>query len=265
MRKIQAAFDALQGKKALIPFVTAGDPNLKTTLAIMHSMVQNGADLIELGIPFSDPMADGPVIQRADKRALAQQVSLKDVLGLVSQFREINIHTPIVLMGYLNPILTMGYQDFAVVAQKAGVDGVLTVDCPYEEIDDLYQALQEHNIDCIFLISSDTPTERIDQICARASGFLYYISLKGVTGSTSLDVEQVARKIIQLRQRTTLPIGVGFGIKDSKTAAVVAQVADAVVVGSYFVEAIEAHANDEAKVVGELVAKFKAAMINGCN
>lgn len=264
MSRIQAAFNALQGKKALIPYVTAGDPNLNTTLDIMHSMVKNGADVIELGVPFSDPMADGPVIQRAAERALVHNVCLKDILNLVAEFRVTNADTPIVLMGYLNPILAMGYQEFASAAQKAGVDGVLTVDCPSEEIEDLHQALKKENVDCIFLISPSTPTERIEQISARASGFLYYVSLKGVTGSASLDIAQVARKIAHLREHTNLPIGVGFGIKDSKTAAAIAQVADAVVVGSRIVEAIEASPNNEAKVAGELVAEFKAAIINGC-
>lgn len=264
MSRIQATFEALQGKKALIPFVTAGDPSLKTTLEIMHSMVQGGADIIELGIPFSDPMADGPTIQRAAERALSQNVSLKDILALVAEFRLLNVATPIVLMGYLNPILAMEYQNFAIEAKKSGVDGVLTVDCPNEEIDGLYQALKTQGIDCVFLISPSTPTERIDEISARASGFLYYVSLKGVTGSASLDIEQVARKIAHLRERTNLPIGVGFGIKDPQTAAAIAQVADAVVVGSRIVEAIETNPNNEAKISGELVAKFKAAIMNGC-
>lgn len=260
MSRIQQAFDALGGKKALIPYITVGDPDINTTLALMHSMVENGADIIELGVPFSDPMADGPTIQRAAERALANKVSLKDVLAMVSTFRQKNTVTPVVLMGYLNPIHKMGYAEFARAASESGVDGVLTVDSPVETITTLRDALAQNGLDCIFLIAPTTSEERMAQIGQLASGFVYYVSLKGVTGSTKLDTDEVAEKISVLRRYINIPIGVGFGISDEESARKVAAVADAVIIGSRIVKEIEQNPGKEAESVGALVRKLKAAI-----
>lgn len=260
MSRIAAIFTQLGNQKALIPYITAGDPDRKTTLAMMHRMADNGADILELGIPFSDPMADGEIIQRAAERALAQHVSLNDVLDLVTQFRQHNTHTPVVLMGYLNPIHKMGYANFAQKAQQAGVDGVLTVDNPIEHIQSLQQALNACNIDCIFLIAPTTSIERIQAIAQHASGFVYYVSLKGVTGSSQLNTDDVADKLAILRQYIQLPIGVGFGISDATSAAKVAKVADAVIVGSRVVREIESHAGNEVLAVGDLIRQLKEAI-----
>ncbi|SNU79223.1 tryptophan synthase subunit alpha [Neisseria zoodegmatis] len=260
MSRIQQAFDALGGKKALIPYITVGDPDINTTLALMHSMVENGADIIELGVPFSDPMADGPTIQRAAERALANKVSLKDVLAMVSTFRQKNTVTPVVLMGYLNPIHKMGYAEFARAASESGVDGVLTVDSPVETITTLRDALAQNGLDCIFLVAPTTSEERMAQIGRLASGFVYYVSLKGVTGSTKLDTDEVAAKITVLRRYINIPIGVGFGISDEESARKVAAVADAVIIGSRIVKEIEQNPGKEAESVGALVRNLKAAI-----
>lgn len=260
MSRIQQAFDTLGGKKALIPYITVGDPDINTTLALMHSMVENGADIIELGVPFSDPMADGPTIQRAAERALANKVSLKDVLTMVSTFRQKNTVTPVVLMGYLNPIHKMGYAEFARAASESGVDGVLTVDSPVETITTLRDALAQNGLDCIFLVAPTTSEERMAQIGRLASGFVYYVSLKGVTGSTKLDTDEVAAKIAVLRRYINIPIGVGFGISDEESARKVAAVADAVIIGSRIVKEIEQNPDKEAESVGALVRNLKAAI-----
>ncbi|MDO5070714.1 MAG: tryptophan synthase subunit alpha [Neisseria zoodegmatis] len=260
MSRIQQTFDALGGKKALIPYITVGDPDINTTLALMHSMVENGADIIELGVPFSDPMADGPTIQRAAERALANKVSLKDVLTMVSTFRQKNTVTPVVLMGYLNPIHKMGYAEFAQAASESGVDGVLTVDSPVETIATLRDALAQNGLDCIFLVAPTTSEERMAQIGQLASGFVYYVSLKGVTGSTKLDTDEVAAKIAVLRRYINIPIGVGFGISDEESARKVAAVADAVIIGSRIVKEIEQNPGKEAESVGALVRNLKAAI-----
>ena len=260
MSRIQTVFQALNGRKALIPYVTAGDPDPDTTLALMHGMTKAGADIIELGVPFSDPMADGPTIQRAAERALAQGVSLNDVLAIVRRFRETNQNTPVVLMGYLNPVHKMGYETFARAAAEAGVDGVLTVDSPVETIEPLQQALQAAGLDCIFLVAPTTGEERIAQIAQRAGGFVYYVSLKGVTGSAELDTAAVAEKLAVLRRHIRIPIGVGFGISDAASAKKIAAVADAVIVGSRIVREIEANPGREAEAVAALVGELKAAV-----
>ena len=260
MSRIQQTFAALDGAKALIPYITVGDPNLDTTLALMHSLVENGADILELGVPFSDPMADGPTIQRAAERALANKVSLNDVLNIVRRFRETNGNTPVVLMGYLNPIHKMGYQAFAQAAAEAGVDGVLTVDSPVETITPLHDELKARGIDCIFLIAPTTTEERIQTIAHVAGGFVYYVSLKGVTGAASLDTEEVSRKIELLRKYIDIPIGVGFGISNAESARKIGAVADAVIVGSRIVKEIENNAGREAEAVGALVKELKDAI-----
>ena len=228
-----------QQRKALIPFITAGDPNPSLTLPLMQALTANGADIIELGVPFSDPMADGPVIQRASERALVHHVSLDTVLNIVENFRRDNDTTPIVLMGYLNPIEYMGYEHFAQAAKKAGVDGVLTVDLPPEEADEFIVALRRQQVDPVFLLAPTSTPQRIAKICRLASGFVYYVSLKGVTGAGGLDAQAVAEKVAEIRRYTELPVGVGFGIKDAATAAQVAAFSDAVVVGSALVKLVE--------------------------
>lgn len=240
MSRIAGRFAELRaaGRKALIPFVTAGDPEPGVTVPLMHALVAAGADILELGVPFSDPMADGPVIQAACERALVHHTSLRHVLEMVREFRARDPDTPVVLMGYLNPIEVMGYETFAHAAAKAGVDGVLTVDLPPEEAHDLVQALQSVTLDPIFLLSPTSSGVRMDRISAVASGFIYYVSIKGVTGSSRLDVSAVATKVTEIRGHTGLPVGVGFGIRDAEAAAQVAAVADAVVVGSALVSRV---------------------------
>ncbi|MBL0208472.1 MAG: tryptophan synthase subunit alpha [Propionivibrio sp.] len=241
MSKIQATFERLraQGRQALIPFITAGDPDPALTVPLMHTLVEAGADIIELGVPFSDPMADGPTIQRASERALLKGVSLRQVLGIVANFRADNNETPVVLMGYANPIESMGIDDFAATAFDAGVDGVLVVDYPPEEGAAFAHAMHANALDPIFLLAPTSTAARISQVAALASGYVYYVSLKGVTGSTALDVDAVAARIPEIRSATGIPVGVGFGIRDAATAAAVARIADAVVVGSRIVETIE--------------------------
>lgn len=265
MSRIQARFSALQaaGRKALIPYITAGDPAPAVTLPLMHDLVAAGADIIELGIPFSDPMADGPVIQLAMERALAHEVSLRQVLQMVAEFRQRDNETPVVLMGYLNPVERMGYDEFAREAAEAGVDGVLTVDLPPEEAADVVPLFKARGLDTIFLLAPTTTLERARSICQQASGYVYYVSLKGVTGSSALDVTDVANKLDMLRTVTDLPIGVGFGIRDGATAAAVGEVADGVVVGSVLVNQIAANAdNPDAarRAISAIIAEMRGAM-----
>lgn len=250
MNRIDQCFEELRKKnsKALIPFITAGDPSPAMTLPLMKALVQGGADIIELGVPFSDPMADGPVIQRSSERALKYSVCLRDVLDMVESFRRENSKTPVILMGYLNPVEIMGFDVFAKRASEAGVDGILLVDMPPEESDALQSELHRYDISQVFLLSPTTSDERLMKICSRASGFLYYVSLKGVTGSNRLNLEEVSGKIAHIRSKTGLPVGVGFGIKDADTARVVAGFSDAVIVGSALVDRI-ANIGDEQEVL----------------
>jgi tryptophan synthase alpha chain len=241
MNRIDRKFSELakSGRKGLIPFITAGDPTPDFTVNAMHGLVAAGADLIELGVPFSDPMADGPVIQRASERALANKVNLRQVIEFVRQFRIQDQETPVILMGYLNPVECMGYRQFVQAARSAGVDGVLTVDMPLEEARELAGLLTEAEVAPIFLVAPNTSSERIKKLDEIGRGFLYYVSLKGVTGASHLDLSNVGDKIRQIRENTRLPIGVGFGVKDADTAASIAQLADAVVVGSALISRIE--------------------------
>lgn len=260
MAKIEAVFERLraQGRKALIPFITAGDPDPALTVPLLHSLVLAGADIIELGVPFSDPMADGPTIQRASERALAKGVSLRKVLEMVANFRADNNDTPIVLMGYANPIEAMGVEAFAAASFDAGVDGVLVVDYPPEEASAFAQILHRHALDPIFLLAPTSSEARMAQVGALASGYIYYVSLKGVTGSAALDVAAVAARIPEIRARTGVPVGVGFGIRDAASAAAVAEHADAVVVGSRIIEELERSSPDEAcEKVRALVAELR--------
>ena len=263
MNRISGTFSTLKTKnrKALIPFITAGDPNPAITVQLMHQLVQSGADIIELGIPFSDPMADGPTIQRSSERALKQHVSLNSVLDMVAEFRKTNTTTPVVLMGYANPIEAMGYELFAAKAKDCGVDGVLIVDYPPEESGEWVQCLDQHGIDAIFLLSPTTPQERIQQVAKMAKGYIYYVSLKGVTGASHLDLQNVSLVLKRLRQYISLPIGVGFGIRDGVTAKAVADLADAVVVGSRIIEEIEKSSGTELlNNVGNLLSTLRKAI-----
>ncbi len=254
MSRIQSTFATLKqsGKKALIPYITAGDPHPQKTVEMMHALVKAGANLIELGVPFSDPMADGPVIQRATERALVYKVGLRGVLAMVKEFRQQDDQTPIVLMGYANPIEAMGVEKFADAAKDAGVDGVLTVDYPPEECVGFNDLLKARGIDPVFLLSPTTEKSRVDLIVQQASGFVYYVSLKGVTGAKNLDIDEVADRVAAIRKQTNLPVGVGFGVRDAATAKAVAEIADAVVVGSRMVQTIETSTVDN--VVANLTA-----------
>jgi tryptophan synthase alpha chain len=224
-----------ESRKALIPYVMASDPSPEITLPLMHAMVEAGADMIELGAPFSDPMADGPVIQLAAERSLKHNTSMHDVFSLVSEFRQTDDKTPIIVMGYLNPIEVMGYQSFAQQAAACGIDGVITVDMPPVEADEYVPALKSQGLDPIFLLAPTSTEERIKKLADVASGFVYYVSLKGVTGAATLDVSSVEKKLAEIRQFIDLPLGVGFGISDAESAAKVASCSDAVVVGSAIV------------------------------
>ena len=241
MNRIQAAFDNLKQhkRKALIPFFTAGDPHPKFTVPLLHALVEAGADVIELGVPFSDPMADGPTIQRASERALKHGVTLHQVLDMVAEFRSSNIDTPIVLMGYGNPIEAMGWEIFAKRCAEVGVDGVLTVDFPPEESHEAFAHLEKYGIAPIFLLAPTSTEARIARVTKQARGYVYYVSLKGVTGAGNLNLSAIAEKIPQLRKHIKLPIGVGFGIHDAATALAVAKLCDGVVVGSRIVQEIE--------------------------
>jgi tryptophan synthase alpha chain len=247
--RIEGTFAALResGRRALVPFITAGDPAPSVTVPLMHALVGAGANVLELGVPFSDPMADGPVIQRASERALAQGMTLARVLSMVAEFRRDDERTPVVLMGYLNPF----------------IDGVLTVDLPPEEADGFRDALRSRDIDLIFLLAPNSDEKRIARICAQASGFVYYVSLKGVTGAAHLDVADVEIRVQAIKALTRLPVGVGFGIRDAEAAARVAAVSDAVIVGSALINRMEASMDTPSRIpdeVAALVASMRTAM-----
>lgn len=260
MSRLKTRFDELarSGRKALIPFITAGDPNPQFTVPMMHAMVKAGADIIELGVPFSDPMADGPVIQRASERALVHHVGLRKVLTFVSEFRKQDQQTPVVLMGYLNPIEIMGYEEFANAAQRAEIDGVLTVDLPPEEAEECVALLKARDIDQIFLLAPNSSAERIRKMDAVGSGYLYYVSIKGVTGAGHLDTDDVARKLAEIKENTQLPVGVGFGVKNADIAKTIANLADGVVVGSAFISKIEQNLEDPEKAKSEIIELIKS-------
>ncbi|HTG96984.1 MAG TPA: tryptophan synthase subunit alpha [Burkholderiales bacterium] len=248
MSRIQGRFEALAKakRKALIPYITAGDPHPSLTVPLMRGLVEAGADILELGVPFSDPMADGPVVQRAGERALKHGVGLSDVLRLVIEFRKSDRSTPIVLMGYANPIEAMGVEKFVAAAKAAGVDGVIVVDYPPEECEQFAALAKKAEIDPIFLLAPTSTDERIEQVGRVGSGYLYYVSLRGITGASNIDLGDVAARIPKIRAATRLPIGVGFGIRDAASAKRVAQSADAVVIGSRIIQEIEAGAADQA-------------------
>lgn len=241
MSRLEPVLAALRAakRKALIPYITAGDPHPRYTVGLMHALVAAGADVLELGVPFSDPMADGPVIQLACERALVHHTSLRQVLGMVEEFRRRDPRTPVVLMGYLNPIDRFGLDAFAAAAREAGVDGVLIVDLAVEEAPEFTPVLRAAGLDCIFLLAPTSPVERIRAVAGLASGYVYYVSLKGVTGAANLDVASVRSKVAEIRQHTSLPVAVGFGIRDAASAAAIGAVSDGVIVGSALVSEIE--------------------------
>lgn len=257
---------ATAGRKGLIPYIAAGDPEPELTVPLMHALARAGADVIELGVPFSDPMADGPVIQRATERAIRNGVGLKRTLEFVAEFRRADASTPVVLMGYANPVERMGRAAFAAAAQAAGVDGVLVVDYPPEECGEFAATMRAAGIDPIFLLAPTSTDERIAQIAGLAAGYLYYVSLKGITGASHIDVSSVAAKLPLIRRHSQVPVGVGFGIRDAASAVAVAQVADAVVIGSRIIQEIEAAPREHAvaaveTLVGEIRAALDAAAI----
>ncbi len=261
---VMAALKA-QGRKALIPYVTAGDPDPSLTVDIMHALAEGGADIIELGVPFSDPMADGPVIQKASERALARGVGLKQVLQWVADFRRTNTQTPVVLMGYANPVERFDQRDgegaFVAAAAAAGVDGVLVVDYPPEECEAFAAQLLQHSMDLIFLLAPTSTDARIAAVGRIASGYVYYVSLKGVTGAGNLDTDAVAAAVPRIRARVNVPVGVGFGIRDAATARAVSRVADAVVIGSRLVQILEAQTVDNvAPAARAFMAEIRQAL-----
>ncbi|MCF8207632.1 MAG: tryptophan synthase subunit alpha [Methylotenera sp.] len=263
MSRIATTFDNLkaQGRKALIPFVTAGDPHPGATVALMQAMAEAGADVIELGVPFSDPMADGPVIQRAGERALAKGISLRDVLAYVREFRASNDRTPIVLMGYANPVERYGTAAFVTDAQAAGVDGVLIVDYPPEECGEFAGQLRAAGMDAIFLLAPTSTEARMAQVGQLASGYVYYVSLKGVTGAGHLNTDAVAEAVPRIRRHVSVPVGVGFGIRDAATAKAVGAVSDAVVIGSKLVELLERQPVDNVASTGAaFIREIRAAL-----
>lgn len=263
MSRISSTFAQLaaQGKKGLIPFITAGDPAPELTVPLMHALVAGGADILELGVPFSDPMAEGPVIQRACERALKFKVGMKDVLGFVREFRKTNATTPVVLMGYANPIERMGMDAFINAAAEAGADGSIVVDYPPEECEEFAGKMKAKGLDPIFLLAPTSTEERMAQVGRYGSGFSYYVSLKGVTGAGHIDTREVAEKIATVRRHVHLPVGVGFGIRDAATAKAVASVADAVVIGSRIIQELENTPREHAvKAVQDFISGIRRAL-----
>ena len=267
MSRIETTFQQLKatGRKALIPYVTAGFPFADVTPELMHAMVAAGADVIELGVPFSDPSADGTVIQKAGDKALAFGIGTSHVIDMVKAFRQTNTTTPVVLMGYANPIerydLKHGKDGFIRDASAAGIDGVLVVDYPPEECVEFAAKLRAHNMDLIFLLAPTSTDQRMQQVADVASGYVYYVSLKGVTGSGALNTDEVEAMLPRIRQKVSIPVGVGFGIRDAQTAQTIAKVADAVVIGSKIIQLIENESRDKvATVAGDFLRGIRQAM-----
>ncbi len=268
MSRIDRVFSDLQrrGGTALVPYIAAGYPSMKATVPVMHALVAEGAQMIELGIPFSDPMADGPVIQVAYEKAVAAGVGLLDVLQMVADFRERDASTPVILMGYLNPVERLGYEHFSALAGNSGVDGVLLVDAPPEESLRLTGNLRDAGVSQIFLAAPTTTVERFKRIAAQASGFIYYVSMKGITGARSVVVGEVQEQLAWMRELTNLPLGVGFGIKDAESAAALSKIADAVVIGSALVQAIAVESDPAACAAraGAFIAPIREAIDRAC-
>lgn len=270
MNRIEKTFRQLAetNTTALIPYVTAGFPYTNITPALMHGMAEAGADIIELGIPFSDPSADGPTIQKASEKALAMGIGIRQVLDMVAEFRTRNTHTPVVLMGYANPIerydLAHGTHAFARDAAAAGIDGLLVVDYPPEECTEFAAVLQQHGIDPIFLLAPTSTDERIQNIARLARGYVYYVSLKGITGSAKLDTDQVAQTMPRIKKHVKLPVGVGFGIRDAETARAIAAVSDAVIIGSRIIQLIDGKEHEKVvPLVMGFLREIRAAIDGG--
>lgn len=265
MSRLKTTFDRLKqaGKKGLVPYITAGDPTRESVVSLMHALVKNGADVIELGVPFSDPMADGPVIQRSSERALARHVTLHDCLDWVAEFRKMDATTPIVLMGYANPVERFGVDAFVKAAKAAGVDGTIIVDYPPEECEEFSGLLRAQDMDPIFLLAPTSTDQRMKDVARLGSGYLYYVSLRGVTGAGHLDPQAVAERVAHIRSFTSMPIGVGFGISDAASAVAVAGAADAVVIGSALIRLMEdaqAKSQDPIQKAGEFMAGIRKAL-----
>jgi tryptophan synthase alpha chain len=263
MSRIERRFAALKsaGRTGLVTFITAGDPSPEDVVPLLHGLVAAGADVIELGVPFSDPMADGPVIQHASERAIAKGVGLHNVLAWVAAFRETDNETPIVLMGYLNPVEMYGYSSFAEDALDSGVDGVLMVDCPLEE-SHVLEPLRAAGLDQILLASPTTAEGRLARLCEAASGFLYYVSFAGITGAAQLSTGQIAERVAGIRARSKAPVAVGFGVRDAASAKAIGEFADAVVIGSALVDRLAgaASANDAVSRAKDFLAPIRAAL-----
>jgi len=263
MSRIGQTFEALkaQNKTGLVTFITAGDPSPQATVPLLHALVAGGADVLELGVPFSDPMAEGPVIQRACERALAYGIGIRHVFEYVKEFRKTNQHTPVVLMGYANPIERIGVDAFIAASQEAGADGAIVVDYPPEECEEFAAKMRAADLDLIFLLAPTSTEQRVQQVAKVGGGFSYYVSLKGVTGAGNIDTAEVAQRIAAIRKHVKLPIGVGFGIRDAATAKAVAEVADAVVIGSRIIQEIEASTPEQApQKVQAFVAGIRQAL-----
>lgn len=263
MSRIKKIFSILkkQNKKALIPFITAGYPQREMTVPLMHALVKGGADIIELGIPFSDPMADGPIIQRASECAIKNGINLKDVFHFVREFRKKDFDTPVVLMGYANPVERMGMSSFVQEAASSGVDGVLIVDYPLEESADFMKLMKLHKMDLIFLLAPTSSEERIKKIGQHATGYIYYVSLKGVTGSANLNLNAVSTVMPLIKKYVRVPISIGFGIRDEKTAKAAGAFADGVIIGSQLIQVIEnAEKNQEERAAEMFISRFRRAL-----
>jgi tryptophan synthase alpha chain len=266
MSRIEQTFAALkaQHKTGLVTFITAGDPGPEMTVPLMHALVAGGANVLELGVPFSDPMAEGPVIQRACERALKFNIGMKDVFNLVREFRKTDQQTPVVLMGYANPIERMGQSEFIRQAKDAGADGAIVVDYPPEECEAFADEMKANDLDLIFLLAPTSTEERIKQVARHGSGFSYYVSLKGVTGAGGIDAAEVTRRVAAIREHVKLPIGVGFGIRDAQTAKALAAVADAVVIGSRIIQELENTPKEQGpQAVQAFCAGIRAALDQG--
>ncbi|HEX7046852.1 MAG TPA: tryptophan synthase subunit alpha [Gammaproteobacteria bacterium] len=264
MSRLAARLDALRAEKrtALIAYLVAGDPSRTATVEFMHAMVEGGADVIELGVPFTDPVADGPVIQAACERALKANTRLRDVFDIVREFRERDTQTPVVLMGYLNPLEATGYTKYATQAANSGADGLLVVDLPTEEAGELGVVLQARNLELVCLVAPTTSAARLERICRSVTGFVYYVSLKGVTGAGNNDRAGMAGQVARIREFTDRSVGIGFGINDAETAVLMAQTADAVIVGSALVRHIAAHGSAAGPAIRTALAEIRKALDN---
>lgn len=262
MSRLESNFKALReaGKKALVPYVCAGDPSLEATVPMMHALVANGATAIELGMPFSDPMADGPVIQRASERAIANGSNLDYVFECVKEFRKTDTETPVVLMGYANPVEFKGQQAFIDAAKEAGADGILVVDYPFDEVPEFYEDVKQAGMDPIFLLAPTSAESRVEQVCELATGYLYYVSLKGTTGAGTLDVESVRENVARIEKYAKSPVLVGFGISNGESARQIAKTCDGVIIGSALIKHVTANKERAVEAAGEWIAGIRAAL-----